>query len=466
MIKHAHIEALKTMLGPKGWYEDAQDTAPFLHEWRDRWVGQTPLVIMPESAAQTEKIIQYCAAHTIGITPQGGNTGLVGGQIPMGEILLSTRRMNAIRAIDEGNASLIAEAGATLAAVRAAADEAGFLFPLSLASEGSATIGGILSTNAGGMEVVRYGNARALCLGLEAVNAQGQVWDGLSALRKDNRGYDLKQLFIGGEGTLGVITAASLKLFAKPAARETAWCALPSPHAAITLLEFMTQKCGDAVSTFELVPQIGIDCALRNIPGNRAPLAGPSPWHVLMELSFAQASGGRQVMESALGKALEDGLISDAALAQSQTQRESFFRLRESLSAAQKGEGVSIKHDIAVPISAIDNFIEEASAAVQKIVPGCRVFAFGHIGDGNVHFNVLSPKGAELNAFKERADAITEAVFECVLDLRGSFSAEHGIGVARIDALQKYKTAPEIAMMRAVKSALDPVGIMNPRVML
>ena len=459
----SHVSALKALLGPGGWCDDAAVMEPHLHEWRERWRGHTPLLARPDSARVTAELVRYCARHHIAITPQGGNTGLVGGQIPHGEVLLLSTRMNHIRALDAANATITAGAGVTLAEARAAASEAGLSLPLSLASAGSATIGGVLSTNAGGMEVLRHGSARALCLGLEVVTAKGELWNGLKGLRKDNSGYDLKQLFIGAEGTLGVITAAVLRLSSRPDVRQSAWCALASAENAIALLALLRARCGDAVGRFELIPQLGVEMALKNVPGNRAPLAVKSPWHVLVELDLFGAPG--PVLEEALAAALQEGLIDDAVLAQSEAQSASFLRLRESLSVAQKGEGAPLKHDISVPVSAMADFISEASRAAKALAPKCRIVAFGHVGDGNVHFDILPPSARPEDAFGETGAAITDAVHACALALGGSISAEHGIGIMKTHALRAQKSEVEMDMMRAVKTALDPHNIMNPRVL-
>ncbi len=460
-----HIEHIKTLLGPKGCKQDAEDIAPFVHEWRDTWHGQTPLIALPADTAQTAELVAYCAANHIPITTQGGNTGLVGGQIPQGELLVSTKRLNKMRALDRQNSTLTVGAGMVLAEAKALAKDAGLLLPLNLASEGSASIGGVLSTNAGGMEVLRYGNARDLTLGLEVVTARGEIWDGLSGLRKDNSGYDLKQAFIGAEGTLGIITAATLKLFAAPASRQTAWCAVPSVEAAIALLGHVREAHGDAISKFELIPQIGVDYAVKNIAGNRAVFSEPAPWHVLLEIGIFGSPQGQSTLDQALSKALEAGIILNAAIAQTEAQAAQFLRLRESLSAAQKGEGIALKHDISVPVSQMARFIHEASQAVQVIGPDCRVFAFGHVGDGNVHFNILQPRAMSADSFKGLAAAITASIYQHTLALGGSISAEHGIGIMKKSSLKAQKSEVEMRLMRAFKTALDPDNIMNPRVL-
>jgi len=460
-----HIDRIKTLLGPKGWKDSDDDLAPYLQEWRDRWTGKTPLLALPKSAEQCAKLVTYCAAHQIAITPQGGNTGLVGAQIPKGEVLISTARLNRARDLNVQNATLTVEAGMTLGTVKATARKEGLLFPLSIASEGSATIGGVLSTNAGGMEVLRYGTARDLCLGLEVITPKGAVLSTLKGLRKDNSGYDLKQLFIGAEGTLGIITAAVLKLYPVPPIRRTIWCTLNSVKDAIDLLAYLRAHYGDALGKFELVSQIAVDYALKNIPGTRAPLDHPSPWHVLVEFGFFTAPADKNALESVLGQAMQSGLISNAAMAQSDTQAEDFLRLRESLSAAQKGEGAALKHDIAVPVSAMADFIDTASKKAERLAPDCRVFAFGHVGDGNVHFNILQPRATTRETFMAIAPTITAMIYDQTLALGGSISAEHGIGIMKKEPLRLQKSSVEMTMMRAIKTALDPDNIMNPRVL-
>ena len=460
-----HIDYLKSMLGPKGWKDSDDELSPFLHEWRDRWEGKTPLLALPQSTEQCAKLVAYCAAHHIAITPQGGNTGLVGAQIPQGEMLVSTQHLNHVRDLNRQNATLTVEAGVTLGAAKAAAKKAGLLFPLSIASQGSASIGGVLSTNAGGMEVLRYGTARDLCLGLEVITPKGEVLSTLKGLRKDNSGYDLKQLFIGAEGTLGIITAAVLKLYPAPPIRRTIWCALDDVKDAIELLAYLRARYGDGLGKFELISQIAVDYALKNIPGTRAPLPGSSPWHVLVEFGFFTAPEGDNALETILDEAMQNGLISNAAIAQSDTQAEDFLHLRESLSAAQKGEGLTLKHDISVPVSAMASFIKTASKEAERLAPDCRIFAFGHVGDGNVHFNILQPRAMSRDQFLALAPAITSMIYDHTLALGGSISAEHGIGILKKEPLRTQKSSVEMDMMRSIKTALDPDNIMNPRVL-
>jgi FAD/FMN-containing dehydrogenase len=464
LAKH-HIEQLKAILGPKGWIQSAEALAPFLHEWRDRWQGSTPLVALPDTTKTVAELVRYCAKNHIAITPQGGNTGLVGAQIPQGEVLLSTRRLCRILEVNRANSTLTVEAGVTLDDAKKAAQAAGLLFPLSLASGGTASIGGMLSTNAGGMEVLRYGTARELALGLEVVTPSGEIISALKGLRKDNTGYDLKQLFLGAEGTLGIITAAVLKLYPVPPVQHTLWCALNSVQDAIRLLNAFRQNYGDALSKFEIMSQFCVDTALKNIPQTRAPLDRPAPWHVLAEFGFFQALSGKDTLEQVLAKAMEDGLISNAVIAQNEAQATQFLRLRESLSAAQKSEGLALKHDLSIPVCKMADFMDEASQEAQRIIPDCRVFAFGHVGDGNVHFNVSQPVAMPAPKFAKIGPQITDALYALIQTHGGSISAEHGIGIMKKTELATQKSPGELHLMRTIKAALDPDNIMNPRVL-
>ncbi len=451
------LARLKAAAGPRGFSEDQNEIAPHLEEWRSKYKGRSPLLLKPATTIEVSALLAICHESGTPIVPQGGNTGLVGAQIPFdGEVVLSLTRMNRIRAIDSAAHAITVEAGVVLAAVQKAADDTGLLFPLSLAAEGSATIGGNLSTNAGGVQVLRYGMARDLVLGLEVVLADGRVLDLLRSLRKDNTGYDLKQLFIGAEGTLGVITAAALKLFPRPAIRATAFAAVPSPAAAVALLATMQAATGGLVSAFEIVPRIGIELVTAHIPGTRDPLAAPSPWYVLVEATSASAFDLNAVFEASLAGA------TDAAIAANESQRAQFWALRENMSEAQKREGASIKHDISVPVSAIPAFLEKATADVLKAVPGARPVSFGHIGDGNIHFNFSAPKGGDQQAFLARWEEIQRIVHDLVHGFGGSISAEHGIGVQKRDQLVRYKSEAELDVMRALKHALDPKNILNP----
>ena len=399
--------------------------------------------------------------------PQGGNTSLCGGSVPFDggdEIVLSLGRMNRVRALDPLNDTMTVEAGCVLEQVQQAAEEAGRFFPLRIGSQGSCQIGGNLSTNAGGTAVLHYGNTRELVLGLEVVLGDGRVWDGLRGLRKDNTGYDLKQLFIGAEGTLGVITAAVLKLFPKPAAVESAFAGLPNLEAAVRLFEAARTESGDQVTAFEVIPRLGLELVLRNIPGTVDPVAQPYPWYLLIELSSGARAGGglRQTLEAILEHGLETGLIEDAAIAESGAQAEMFWKLRDSMSEAQKPEGGSIKHDVSVPISRIAEFITRADAAVEAVAPGFRSLSFGHIGDGNMHYNPLQPPGADKQAYLDKWPEVSRAVHDVVDALGGSISAEHGLGRLKRAEITRYKSPLEIELMRTLKRSLDPKGILNP----
>jgi FAD/FMN-containing dehydrogenase len=459
------ISRLKAVLGEGGWSQDPDRIAPKLVEWRGRWTGQTPLLALPKTTAEVAAVVGICAESGTAITPQGGNTGLVSGQIPQGEILLSTERMRAIRDIDAFDDVIVAEAGVTLAAVHEAAGAVRRRFPLGLASEGSATVGGVISTNAGGTQVLRYGTTRNLVLGVEAVLPNGEIWNGLKRLRKDNTGYDLKQLLIGAEGTLGVITAASLKLFTLLPSRATAVVGLKTPRDAVTLLTRAKEETGGAVEAFELMGRMGVGFAVRNIPGVREPLEDAYPWYVLIETASGEPGAAEAAMERLLGGALEDGLILDAAIAQTEGQARAFWNLRENQSGGQKAEGAAWKHDVSVPVSRIADFIDQASAAVMKIDPTLRIVAFGHVGDGNVHYDVIRAEGATDEAHNERRDEGSRIVHDIVASMDGSISAEHGLGAAKtVDAL-RYKSPVEVEALRALRAALDPGRIMNPRVL-
>ena len=444
--------------------EDADAMQPYLHEWRDRWVGQSPLVLRPGSTEEVAAVVGLAYEAGLPIVPQGGNTGLVGAQIPErgDEIVLSLSRLNRIREVDPAGGTVTAEAGVSLGEVQAAASEAELLFPLSIASEGTAQIGGVLSSNAGGVAVLAYGNARDLTLGLEVVLPDGRVWNGLNRLRKDNTGYDLKHLFVGGEGTLGIITAATLKLFPRPKARETVVFGLPSAEAAIRLFTIARDLAGAELTSFELMPRLGVELSVRHM-GARDPLAEPHAWYALMELSSPrEGTDLSTVTEAIFLRGDADALIEDAAIAQSLDQRGELWKVRESLSEAQKPEGGSIKHDISVPIHRIPQFLVEAGEAVERIAPGARPVPFGHVGDGNIHYNVSQPVGVERGAFLTHYDAMNAAVHEVVTRLGGSISAEHGIGQAKRTMLPGAKGPVAMDMMRAIKAAFDPKGLMNP----
>ena len=459
------IARLKALLGDGGWSQDPERLAPKLVEWRDRWSGTTPLLALPRTTAEVAAVVALCAQAGVAITPQGGNTGLVGGQIPQGEILLSTERMAAVRDVTPLDDVMVVEAGVTLSAAHESALAVGRRFPLNLASEGSATIGGLISTNAGGTAVLRYGTMRDLVLGVEAVLPNGEVFNGLKRLRKDNTGYDLKQLLIGAEGTLGVVTAAALKLFPLLASRAVAFVGLESPARAVELLTQAKAQTGGAVESFELVSGLGIELAVKHIPNMRHPLESRPPWYGLIEIAAGEPGMAEAGLERVLGQALEGGVITDAALAQNQTQAKAFWALRENQSAAQKPEGPAWKHDVSVPVSRIAEFIKEASETLTTRYPGVRIDAFGHVGDGNIHYDILAPTGGDHTLHSARRDQAAHIVHDLVMSLGGSISAEHGLGTMKTAEAAAYKSAPELAAQRAIRAALDPGRIMNPRVL-
>jgi FAD/FMN-containing dehydrogenase len=451
------LTRLKEAAGPAGFSQDAAEMAPHLAEWRGKYEGHSPLLLKPATAIDVSALLRICHETGTPVVPQGGNTGLVGGQIPFhGEILLSTRRLNRIRAIDTQGMTLIAEAGVTLAEIQRAADAAGLFFPLSMASEGSCSIGGNVSTNAGGTHVIRYGMTRSLVLGLEVVLADGTLLDLLRLLPKDNSGYDLKQNFIGSEGTLGVVTAVALKLFPKPKSRAVAFAAVESPAAALELLAQMQARTGGLISAFELIPRLALELVLAHIPGTRDPLTASSPWYVLVEATAGEGVDLPALFEAGLGGA------ADAAVAASEAQAAALWRLRESISEAQKTEGASIKHDISVPVASVPAFIARAVPEVLKLVPGARPVNFGHLGDGNLHFNFSVPKGGDRKAFLAHWEEMQLIVHDVVKEFGGSISAEHGIGVQKRDALPRYKSHEELDAMRTLKKAFDPKNILNP----
>jgi FAD/FMN-containing dehydrogenase len=439
--------------------------AGYLSEPRGLYHGRALAVVRPGSTAEVAAVVKACAAARVPIVPQGGNTGLVGGQTPDAggaAIVLSLRRMNRVREIDPLTDTMIVEAGVTLAEAQAAAQGADRLFPLSLASEGTCTIGGNLSTNAGGVAVLAYGNARDLATGLEVVLADGRIVEALSKLRKDNTGYDLKSLFIGAEGTLGIITAAALKLFPNPRSRATAFVGLADPTKALAFFRLARAALGQTVTSFELMPRIALDFVLAHAPGSRDPLTARHAWYVLIEAASQVASGLDEALTAVLADAHERGLIEDAAIAVTLEQRKAFWTLRENLSEVQKFEGGSIKHDVSVPVGAIPEFLAEATAAVERFLPGARVAPFGHMGDGNIHFNVSQPVGADKGAFLARWEETNALVHGIVARYSGSFSAEHGIGQMKREGLARAKDPVALDLMRRIKSTLDPDGILNP----
>ena len=459
------FDELKAALGPGGWTQDPAEIAPWLTEWRNRWTGRTPLLLTPRSTKEVARAVTICAAHGVAIIPQGGNTGLVGGQIPHGEVLLSLRKMRAVRDVTPLDDAMTVEAGLTLLEAQQAASAAGRVFPLSLAAEGSATIGGVISTNAGGTQVLRYGMMRDLVLGLEAVMPNGEVFHGLKRLRKDNTGYDLKQLLIGAEGTLGVVTAATLKLFPVMRSRAVAIVGLETAAASVELLARAKAETGGGVEAFELMKRLGTDLVLKHIPDTREPLESRPEWSVLIEIASGTAGGADTQMERLLEVAFEEGLITDAAIAQNDAQRAAFWRLREEHSAALKPEGGGWKHDVSVPISQIADFIDEATAAVERFHPGARVSVFGHVGDGNLHYDILPGVGEDVPAFIGRWKDGSRIVHDVVARYDGSISAEHGLGRLKSEEVLRYKTPLEIETMAAIRRAIDPQRIMNPAVL-
>ncbi|MGH7048239.1 MAG: FAD-binding oxidoreductase [Stellaceae bacterium] len=459
------LQRIKDAVGPAGWIGDPQDQEPYLTEARRLYRGATRLVVRPGSTAEVAAVVKICAEAGLAIVPQGGNTGLVGGGVPPAErdnIVLALGRMNRVRAIDPNNFTMTVEAGCILANLQQRAAEADRLFPLSLGAEGSCQIGGNISTNAGGIAVLRYGNTRELVLGLEVVLPDGRVWDGLRGLRKDNTGYDLKQLFIGGEGTLGIVTAATVKLFPKPREIETAFLALARIDDAMALFARARAATADQLAAFELIPRAGLDLALAHIPGTIDPLAARHPWYVLLEMSSSQSdSGTRALLERLLEAALGAGLVADGVIAQSGAQAKDLWRIREAIVEAQLYSG-SIKHDVSVPVSRVAELVTRASDAVSARLPGIRPIAFGHVGDGNIHFNLTQPEAMDKAAYLERWQEFNDIVHGIVRELSGSISAEHGVGVMKRDEITHYKPAVEIELMRRIKHALDPQGIMNP----
>jgi len=460
------LTRIQATVGEKGWSDDPAEMAPYLIDRRENYRGRTPLLVRPKSTQEVAEVMRICAEARVPVVPQGGNTGLVGGSVPSAEgneILLCLSRMNRIRQIDAENGTITVEAGCVLAEVQKAAAAADRLFPLRLASEGSCQIGGIVSTNAGGNAVLRYGTARDLVLGLEVVLANGEIWDGLSGLRKDNTGYDLKQLFIGAEGTLGVITAAVLRLLPHPHEVETAFVAVPDIAAAIALFHQLQAASAGALSACEFIPRTGLEFVLAHIPDTQDPLTAPSAGYLLIELSSGpQGQGLRGLLTDLLARAAEQGLIEDATVASSETQREALWRLRESLSDAQKQEGVSLKHDVSLPLSALAAFFETAEQQVRELAPEVRIVAFGHLGDGSVHYNLSQPQGMDSAAFLAWGTEFTRRIHDLVVSLGGSISAEHGIGQLKRDELLRYKSAPDLRLLRTIKTALDPHGILNP----
>lgn len=465
-VPTALLDRFADIVGARHVLTDPEAMRPYLIEWRDLYLGRAPCILRPGSTAEVAALVRLAGEAGVAIVPQGGNTGLCGGQIPDDsgrEIVLSLGRLDKVRSVDPAGNTMTVEAGVTLEKVHEAAEAVDRQFALTLGSQGSCTIGGNLATNAGGTAVLAHGNARDLTLGLEVVLANGEVWDGLRALRKDNTGYDLKQLFLGAEGTLGIITAAVIKLGPRPRTRQVAFVGLDDPAAALALLNLARTEADQMLTGFELMPRIGLEFTLRHLPGGRDPLAEPAPWYALIELS----SGGgeeacRLVMEAVLERAFEAGQIRDAAIAGSLAQAAAFWRLRHGMSEVQKLEGGSIKHDVAVAVSRIPELIERGVAAVEAMIPGCRPVPFGHMGDGNIHFNISQPIGADKAAFLARWDEVNAAIHAIVLDMNGSIAAEHGVGRLKAHLIDQARGPVEIDLMRRLKAALDPQGLFNP----
>ena len=456
------IETLQRIVGPKGWTTDPQSLEPHLAERRGRASGQTAIMVSPKSTAEVSEIIRACAAAGAAVVPLGGNTGLCGGAIPDesgDQVLLSMARMNRVRVVDAEDFSLIAEAGCILADVQDAAEQAGRLFPLSLSAEGSCQIGGNIATNAGGINVIRYGTARHQVLGLEVVLADGSIWDGLRTVRKDTAGYDIKQLFIGSEGTLGVITAAALRLWPSPANITTVLAGIGSAGAAVALLSRLREAVGDSVQAFELMSDRCVRYAQRHIPDVTLPVDGDHPWYVLTDIAVGP---GTEALEACLMDSIESGLVADAVVAKNESEAAQLWRIRHSLSEAQKSEGASLKHDISVPTSRIADFVEGGKRLVLDQFPGARLVTFGHVGDGNLHYNISQPREMDGDAFLAAGCALTEKLYDLAVGLGGSFSAEHGVGAFKRRYLEQYRGGVELELMRRVKAALDPESRLNP----
>ncbi len=459
------LDSLRTVVGSA--HVLTEDIAAYETDWRKRNHGRALAVVRPAASKEVAAVVQACAAAGASIVPQGGNTGLVNGSVPDAsgqQIVLSLQRMQAVRAIDPANMTITVEAGCVLQNLQTAASEAGYLFPLSLGAEGSCTIGGNLGTNAGGTGVLRYGNARELCLGLEVVTAQGEVWHGLSGLRKDNTGYDLRDLFIGSEGTLGIITAATMKLYPQPAASLTAWAAVPSLEAATALLGLARQQLSANLTGFEVMGQFALSLVDKHFAQQRVPLFQTTPWCVLLENSDHESEQhARMQLEHLLHVALEQGCITDAVVAESLAQAKALWHVRESITLAQVAEGANIKHDISIPVSRIAEFVRVTDALLQAAIPGVRLVNFGHLGDGNLHYNVQAPMGHDAAIFlAKREGDVNSIVYDSVKAFDGSISAEHGIGLLKRDKLPLYKSAVALGLMRAIKTALDPHNTMNP----
>jgi FAD/FMN-containing dehydrogenase len=456
------LDELKTVVGEKGWTTDEDSLAPHLSERRGAVLGKTSIMVSPQTTAEVASIVSLCSKAGVAIVPQGGNTGLCGGAIPdrSGEqVLLSMSRLNQVRRVDADDFSIVVEAGCILADVQSAALAANRMFPLSLAAEGSCQIGGNLSTNAGGINVIRYGTARQQVLGLEVVLADGNIWDGLRSLRKDTGGYDMKQVFIGSEGTLGIITAATLRLYPEPRNSCTAFLALPSTNSAVQLLGRIRAACMDQIQAFELISDTAMSFAVRHGTGVVSPFSVAHPCYVLVE---AAAAGDNSAFEAELESAITDGQVLDAVMAKSSSEADKLWRIRHAIPESQGAEGVSLKHDISVPIGRIGEFMDRAEKIVHDIVPDARIVVFGHVGDGNLHYNISQPSGVDGDEFRRVGEPASSAVYALVHDFGGSFSAEHGVGVLKKGYLQQFRSDTELDLMRTLKRALDPNNTLNP----
>jgi FAD/FMN-containing dehydrogenase len=463
------LEKLERQVGPRGWSTDPTLVEPHLREPWGAASGRSSLLLRPADTREVSALLRLCHEHGVPIVPQGGNTGLVGAGVPDQSgrmVVLSLSRMSRIREVDALNDTITVEAGCVLQAVQDAAAEVHRLFPLSLGAQGSCQIGGNLSSNAGGVNVLRYGMARSLVLGLEVVLADGRIWDGLRALRKDNTGYDLKQLFIGAEGTLGVITAAVLRLLPRPRERQTAWLAVPSPQAAVELLALVRDRLGETISSFELMAGPAVALVVRYLPGARMPLERHAPWYVLAEVAWSLEEGLAARLEEVLARAIEHGCLLDGVIAASESQRQALWALRENPTEAMAREGAVLRHDIAVPVSKVPALIERGASELEQAIPGVRIMPFGHVGDGNIHYNLLQPKSMSAEEFRALRDQVQRRVFDIVAALGGSISAEHGIGRMKRAELARRKAEVELSLMRTLKRALDPKGILNPGAVL
>jgi FAD/FMN-containing dehydrogenase len=468
MIDQNVLTPLKNLLGPSGYRDDPAELAPWLTDWRGRYTGKAAAMVSPASTAEVAEIVKFAAAHRIALVPQGGNSGMVAGATPdqSGDsLLLSMRRMNKFVSIDPASGDAVVEAGLILQSFHEAVAPHGYRFPLTLGGKGSATIGGLISTNAGGTQVLRHGTMRSLVLGIEAVLPDGSIFDGMAPLKKDNRGYDLKQLLVGGEGTIGIVTKAVLRTVPALIDRSVVWAGVKSPTAAYALLQHLQRQAGSALEGFEILPQSALDAVLRHIPGTRAPLSRPHPWHALIELVQDDASqpAPADLAQRLMAGAMDAGLVDDATLSANEAQAEAFWKIRDSISEAERAEGPALQHDVSVPVADMARFIEAETPDIEARFPGTRVVAFGHLGDGNIHYHVKAPKGmTAAEYYAEYAEPISGYVYDRVEAYRGSLSAEHGIGMAKLAEFERLADPARLSVARAIKTALDPLNIMNP----